>query len=223
VPSLNLGVVASSYTEVALEMIYDSQVSFATTSTSPTGPTIPNTVDNTCIGLLMEYCSSLSSIVTPSGWTFFFTQPATYTSGAGIAIYYKVLSTSDRNVSVGGIVGGSQRDQLLVFKNNKNNAIQSITQGNFTGSSVSGSLSANAPSIAAGQSAVVVHYYYNSSTSTPTVSMTPTADAIVRSTVNNFHGSQYKIYNPGSSPINTSSSATLAGTIAQGLFWLIMN
>jgi hypothetical protein len=204
-------------------IVFIESIDFASTSTTILGPTIPNYVDDTYIGVLMEYTSSLSgSSAAPSGWTQFFTEPLTYTTSAGLSICYKILSESDRGTSPGALVGGNQRDQLFIFKN-LNGKIKQITQGNFQASSASGTLSANAPEIrSSSESALAIHYFYNSTTSNPTVSMTPPADALVRSTANNLHGGQYKIYNSGSIPVNTTSSATLAGTIRQALFWLVI-
>jgi hypothetical protein len=196
-------------------------IDFAVNTTTPTGPTIPNYVDDTYLGVIMEFTSSLSGASTPpSGWTQFLTQPSPFNSGAGLSICYKILSESDRGTSPGAIVGGNQRDQLFIFKND-NGTINSITEGNFQRSGVTGALSANAPSLSPNQSAIAIHYFYNSTTATPTVSSTPTM-TLMRSTVNNFHGGQYIIYNPSETPQNQETNATLAGTITQALFWLIV-
>jgi hypothetical protein len=201
-------------------IIYNTSVSSATTSTTIRGPTIPNYVDDTYIGVLMEYTSSLSGgFSVPSGWTLALTQPSPYTTGAGLSICYKILSTADRNTAPGTSVGGNQRDQLFVFRN-QNGAVNSITTGNFQASSVTGGLSANAPSITSSQSAIAVHFFYNSTTSSPSVSASPTM-TLVRNT-NLFTGAQYLIYN-GTTPSNQSTSATLAGTIRQALVWLVVS
>jgi hypothetical protein len=203
------------------DMNFIESIDFAVTTASPAGPTIPAYVDNTYLGVIMEFTSSLSGASTPpSGWTQFLTQPSPFNSGAGLSICYKILSESDRGTSPGAIVGGNQRDQLFIFKND-NGIINAITESNFQRSGATGALSANAPTLSSDQSAIAIHYFYNSSTATPTVSSTPTM-TLMRSTVNNFHGGQYVIYNQPETPQNQETNATLAGTITQALFWLIV-
>jgi len=202
------------------DIIFVESVDFASTSTTEFGPTVPNYVNDNYIGVLMEFTATRNAGSTvPSGWTQLLTQPSPFTSGAGISISYKILSESDRGTTPGAIYGGNQRDQLFVFKN-ENGSISSITAGNLQASSATGSLSANAPSIT-NNSAIAIHYFYNSSTATPTVTSNPSM-TLVRSTVNNFHGGQYIIYNPSETPLNQTTNATLAGTIGQALFWLIV-
>jgi hypothetical protein len=204
-----------------LVISFAENLDYASTSTTIAGPTIPNYVDNTYVAVLMEFTSSLSGNSSPpSGWTQIIVDPSPFTSGAGLSVCYKVLDENDRDTSPGAILGGNQRDQLYIFKN-ENGSIQNITLGPFATSQVTGNMTVSAPTIDNNQSAIVIHYFYNSSTSTPTVSMNPTPDDLLRSSVNNFHGGQYKIYND-SEPVSTTSSATLAGTIRQTLFWLLI-
>jgi hypothetical protein len=206
---------------VPTDIIFVESVDFASTSTSVFGPTVPNYVDETYIGIIMEFTASRNAgSSVPLGWNQMLTEPSPFTSGAGLSICYKILSEADRGTTPGAIYGGNQRDQLFIFKN-ESGIINSITEGNFNSSSSSGSLTANAPSIET-DSAIAIHYFYNSSTSTPTVSSNPSMN-LERSTVNNFHGGQYIIYNPGETPSNQSTGASLAGTIRQVLFWLIIS
>lgn len=201
-------------------MTFVESLDYASTSTTQAGPTIPSYVDNTHIGVLMEYTSSLSGNSSPpSGWTQIITDPSPFTSGAGLSVCYKILDESDRNTSLGAILGGNQRDQMYIFKN-ENGAIENVELGPFQTSQSTGNMTANAPTID-NQTPIIIHYFYNSSTSNPTVSMSPAPDELLRSTVNNFHGGQYKIYND-SEPVSTTSTASLAGTIRQTLFWLLL-
>lgn len=203
----------------AINMEFVASVDFAVTTTSPAGPTVPSYVDNTYLGVLLEYTAAYSTTTAPSGWIKFFTEPDRL-SGASLSVYYKILSTSDRGTTPGALTGGNQRDQLYIFKNSLG-PITSITQGNFQKSQATGSLSAIAPTIITTQSAIAIHYYYNTSTMTPPLSSSPTM-TILRSTVNNYHGGQYIIYNAGQTPVNQTIDATLAGTIRQALLWLIV-
>lgn len=199
-------------------MVYDSKVDFAINSTSIRGPTIPNIVDDTYIGVLIEFSASAANIIGPAGWTFI---GNIGTSGAVSTAYYKRLSVADRGTSPGATLGGNQRDQLLLFRATSG-TISSISASNHTSSSVTGNLTSNAPSpYSSSQSAICVHFYYNSTTGTPTLSSTPTM-TILRNSLNAFQGSQYKVYNGGTLS-NQTAGGTLAGTIRQHLFWLVVS
>jgi len=209
---------------VQTEIVYDQQVSFATNLNEPRGPTIPGTVDDTCLGILFEYTSIPSGGVSvPSGWTLFYSLGTGGGSDAILTVCYKILSTADRGTSPGATIPTAfqlQRDQLLIFKNNLG-PIRSVTRGNSTTSAGSGSLSVTAPKILRTESAIVTHHFYNTDTNNPTVSMSPSG-TLIRNTSSGFAGSQYEIYTSRAVPQDTTSSSTLTGVIRQGLGWLII-
>jgi hypothetical protein len=202
-------------------MVHVATIDFASTSTAISGPTVPAYVDSSYVGVVMEHTSSRNSgSCVMLGWTRFFTMPQSYTSGAGLSVSYKILSEHDRGKAPGAIFGGTQLDQLYIFKNTKG-YINCITQGPFSASLGTGNLSAPAPTVTGSQSAIALHYYFNSTTSTPFVTSSP-AMTLQRSTANALHGGQWIIYN-GHTPITQTTSATLSGTqIAQALFWLVV-
>jgi hypothetical protein len=201
-------------------MSFVESLDYATGTASQAGPTIPSYVDNTHIGVLMEFTASLSgNSAPPSGWTQIILDPSPFTSGAGLSACYKILDETDRNTSLGAILGANQRDQMYIFKK-ENGIIENVEFGPFQTSQTTGNLTVNAPSNNI-QTPIIIHYFYNSSISNPTASMSPAPDELLRSTVNAFHGGQYKIYND-SEPVSTTASVSLAGTIRQTLFWLLL-
>jgi hypothetical protein len=198
--------------------IFIESVDFASNSTTITGPTIPSYVDDTHIGVLLEYTSSYSvSSAVPDGWSVAGNDTL---SGAVIRICYKKLDISDRDQAVGSLVGENQRDQLFIFKVSNNNF--SLSHENTQISTTTASLTSTAPTINGRQAAVAIHYFYNSGTTNPTVTSTPTMN-LVPSTANNFHGGQYLIYNSGENLITQVAGGTFSGTIRQGLFWLVIS
>ena len=209
----------AGYGGLSPSIVYDSAVSFAVATATPLGPTIPNTVDTNYIGILMEYTSATSTNSVPSGWT---QALASVTSGgAGLRICYKQMAVSDRGGTPGSLAGGNQRDMLFLFRD-INSSIFNLAAINPVTSAATGNMTSTAPTVSSSQAAISIHYFYNSTTATPTVASNP-AMTLVRSTANSYHGGQYRIYNPGSAPANQVAGGTFAGTIQQGLFWLVVN
>lgn len=204
----------------ALDLVYDSKVDYVNTSTTVFGPTIPNNVDDTCIGVLLEYTSVYDTASNvPADWTV--AGNSALTSGAAASrICYRILNTSLRGTSPSSLYGGNQRDQLYIFKINSG-TITSLSHQNFQNSSNTSNLTANAPT-GSYKAAIAIHYFYNSQTDTPAVSSSPSM-TLLRSGVNNFHGGQYIIYNNLTSPVTQVAGGTFAGTIQQSLFWLLVN
>jgi hypothetical protein len=199
--------------------IFIESVDFASTSTTITGPTIPSYVDDKHIGVLLEYTSSYSaSSAVPDGWSVAGNDTL---SGAVIRMCYKKLDVSDRGQVVGSLIGGSQRDQLFIFK--VTNSIFSLSHENTQISSTTASLTSTAPTINRIQVAIAIHYFYNSTTSNPTVTSTPTMNLVRTTSELNIYGGQHLIYNPGETPVTQVAGGTFTGTIRQGLFWLVIS
>lgn len=185
-----------------------------------TGPVIPNYVDNSYISFLLEYSNVSSTYIQtlPSGWNQIYYGPI----GASnkLAISYKVLSESDRNLTVSSISSTMNRDQLYVFKKQNGSPITSVINGNIQYSATTIMPEIEPPTIDEVQSAILIHYYYNSNDTQPDLGATPPMDEILLSSLNQYHGGQYKIYNFGSTPVSTTITSTLDGTIRQIAFWV---
>lgn len=185
-----------------------------------TGPTIPNYVDNSYVAFLLEYSNVASNYVQtlPVGWTRVYYGPNGVSNK--LAISYKILSISDRNTIVSSISAGTNRDQMYIFKKQNALPITSIITGNIQYSSSNTLPTIAAPTIDEVQSAILIHYYYNSSDLQPDLAASPNMDQVLLSSLSQYHGGQYKIYNFGSTPTNTTITSTLGGTIRQIAFWV---
>jgi hypothetical protein len=194
-------------------------------NTTSSGPTIPNYVDNSYIAFLLEYSNVASNILQalPVGWTGVYYGPSISNK---LAISYKILTESDRNTTVSSITSTTNpttnRDQMYIFKKQNSLPITSAITGNIQYSSNTILPTIVAPVIDEVKSAILIHYYYNSADTQPDLVSTPPMDQILLSgAVPPYYGGQYKIYNFGSTPTNTTITSTLAGgTIRQIAFWV---
>ena len=66
---------------------------------------------------------------------------------------------------------------------------------------------------------ILIHYYYNSNDIQPDLAANPPMNQVLLSSLSQYHGGQYKIYNFGSTPVTTTITSTLGGTIRQIAFW----
>lgn len=185
-----------------------------------TDPTIPNYVNNSYIAFLLEYSNVASTYSQnlPSGWTQIYYGPDRVANK--LAISYKVLSESDRNLTVSSISATTNRDQLYIFKKQNGLPITSVIKGNVQYSAITTLPAIAPPVIDEVQSAILIHYYYNSNDTQPDLAATPPMDQILLSSLSQYHGGQYKIYNFGSTPVTTTITSTLGGTIRQIAFWV---
>lgn len=183
-------------------------------------PIIPNYVDNTYIAFLLEYSTSTNNATIPAGWQRIIVEPG---SGNRISASYKILSISDRGISVSALGGTTNRDQIYIFRKSDNKPITYAQPGTSVFTVTSGSTPiATAPTIFPNQSAIVIHYFYNTGTGNPALSASPAMDQQLISTLSSFYGGQYKIYNQAT-PVDTTASAALSGsTIRQILFWMVI-
>lgn len=185
-----------------------------------TGPTIPNYVNNSYIAFLLEYSNVASTYSQnlPSGWTQIYYGPTGVANK--LAISYKVLSESDRNLTVSSISATTNRDQLYIFKKQNGLPITSVIKGNVQYSAITTLPAIAPPVIDEVQSAILIHYYYNSNDTQPDLAATPPMDQVLLSSLSQYNGGQYKIYNFGSTPVTTTITSTLGGTIRQIAFWV---
>lgn len=185
-----------------------------------TGPIIPSYVDNSYIAFLMEYSNVVSNYVQtlPVGWTRVYYGPTGVSNK--LAISYKILTESDRNTVVSSISAGTNRDQMYIFKKQNGLPITSTITGNIQYSSTNVLPTIVAPIVDEVQSAILIHYYYNSADTQPDLVSSPPMNQILLSSLSQYNGGQYKIYNFGSTPANTTITSTLGGTIRQIAFWV---
>jgi hypothetical protein len=185
-----------------------------------TGPTIPSYVDNSHIAFLLEYSSVISTYgqTLPVGWTRVYYGPTGVSNK--LAISYKILTESDRNTTISSMSAATNRDQMYIFKKQNRLPITSAITGNIQYSSTNTLPTIVAPVIDEVKSAILIHYYYNSADTQPDLSATPAMDQVLLSSLSQYNGGQYKIYNFGSTPTNTTITSTLGGTIRQIAFWV---
>jgi hypothetical protein len=194
-------------------------------NTTSSGPTIPNYVDNSYIAFLLEYSNVVSNYTQtlPVGWTRVYYSPTGVSNK--LAISYKILTESDRNTTISSMSATTNRDQMYIFKKQNSLPITSAITGNIQYSSNTILPTIVAPVIDEVKSAILIHYYYNSADTQPDLVSTPPMDQILLSgAVPPYYGGQYKIYNFGSTPTNTTITSTLSGgpggTIRQIAFWV---
>jgi hypothetical protein len=186
--------------------------------------TVPDFVRETDIGFMLEMHSGGSSNTLSSGWT----RIELFIIGSyRMSLSYKRLTPSDRGTSISGLQGGVTRNQLLIFRNMSNKALNTtVTVGNsdtFTDTGItSETISASPPTVnGQNEAAIVVYYNYNDFVSTPKI-ISDTNMILNYSSVNNFHASAYLVCN-GESPTNQTVGAIIDNSSAsflQGLFWV---
>lgn len=165
--------------------------------------TIPNYVDNTYLGIFVDYVATAYSAGGAPGWTT--VTPVTNAGGDAMAYTWKILAVGDRGLNyTGGIYPTgvtNHRAQFYIFKTLNNSVITSVTSGNtfsVTNEVSIGTTTVNGttvPSISGAQSAIVLHHFYDQANALAPITSTP-AMSLMRNTTNDYQGTQYAIYNP---------------------------
>lgn len=201
------GVASAAGSPIVFSQLLDGAVAGALNSI-----TIPATVDSSYVAIWSEIAQPTVTTSLPAGWTYAIA-PFVGAASYQYAMSYKILSTADRGLALAGALTGTgnNREQLYLFRRSDGQAITSVTVGN-TATDIAiaigtSTLTANAPVITSTQSAVCIHFYYDSSNATQTLASTPTMTTN-RNSLNAYQGTQYITYAPSSTPLNQSASAT---------------
>jgi len=190
--------------------------------TNDTGGAIPNYVDDTHFGILLEMSAVNVVFGTQPGWTLV----GDYSFSAyRIAASFKKFEISDRGTNISFISSPTVNDydQLYIFRNLDGNTITDVFYGNYDFSnSTNTNISINSPTINPDQGAISFHYFYTNSTTFAATS-NPSSDQVVDHSNFDYVASQYKIWNgPNNDPINTVYGVSGSDPTIQIAFWIII-
>jgi len=222
---INSNIIANMLTtETAKPKIqYVTSLTSVTTATNIRSPRLAITpgVGPNYLAILTETATAVTNDgdLTGIGWTLVGSMAVV---NHRTRIYYKILEYFETGVRYEGQVGGTQYDQMLLFKTNSNQKIGNIRLVEPQTLTASGQISSTLSTASSDHSYLAIHYYF-SSTASPTISYTPTMQRVANSD-SNLTGISYSIYN-GTTPGNLTqtANATLGTNPRQALFWLALS
>lgn len=199
---------------------YNGQSVLVSTSTTITTPTVDRAVDGSYLAIMSQCSTSLVASSAPSGWTSITNFGTTNT----VEIYYKILETSDSGARYTSTYGGTQYDQILFFRNTTGQSFRRVrvvgTTTSTTSGAISSTLSIESGLKMYGPTFIALHYYFNTVTSTPTITYNVPMTRVANSS-SALAGMNYLIYNKTTpSQLTQTVTSTLSGTIRQAIFWL---
>ena len=197
---------------------YVSSPVLVSTSTTIRSPTINLAVNNSYLAILAETSSAMTSAGTLPGWTSITTIGAvTYQTN----LYYKVLEPGDSGSRLDSMYGGTQYDQMLIFKTTSNQSIRRVRVVDVVTSTTSSAISTTlTPLTRYGSTFIALHYYFNTGQASPVITYNNAMTKISNSG-SPITGMNYLIYNK-TEPTQTTQTITpgMTLTMRQAAFWL---
>lgn len=199
---------------------YNGQSVLVSASTAIATPTVDRAVNGSYLAIMAQCSTALTTTGTLPGWT----NIASFGTSNWVDLNYKILETSDSGARYSSNVGGTQYDQILFFRNTTGQNFRRVRLVGTTTSLATGAISATMSMDASakmyGPTFIALHYYFNTTTSNPTITYNVPMTRIANSS-SALTGMNYLIYNKTvPTELTQTVTSTLAGTIRQAIFWL---